>query len=126
MKNTQNRILAGIYRADISNGLEVSRLCMRLRRYAAKHSRTCEMECNGEGYIRGKFWRLDNKAAYSTDSGGTEYNVFDTEIERIEARIIELVKASGLPVSVDFQHDPRGYTVRLNVESRDITNIALS
>ncbi len=91
-------------------------LLSNLRKYLKKHHRICEFACNGEGVIRGKFYRLDSENAY-IDS---ERTVFDLEIEKIEEKIRKILKNSKF--NCKFQHDPRGYTAKIFYKNKaDIT-----
>lgn len=82
----------------------------QVRRLARKHNRQCENNCNGDGYIKGSYYRLDNDKAYIKE----DYNVFDQEIDRIERRILYILNPLvNLKWKITFQHDPRGNTVKL-------------
>ena len=107
---------------DLTISDETLQGLLRIRRLAFKHNRVAEMSCNGEGYVGGRFWRLDNPKAY-TIQGGVEVNVFDIESDRIEAKICKV--AEQFNISTDFQGDPRGYTVRLQIAGRDVSHIVL-
>lgn len=95
---------------------------LTLRRLANKHHKLAEMDCNGEGVIRGVHYyagSIDNyakcrygggvKSAYNnSDSGET---IFYDEGEKVETKIKSICKRLGL--TVEFQGDPRGYTVKV-------------
>ena len=98
-------------------------LCLVIKRLAKKHHRLAEMDCNGEGWVRGQRYyggQIDDyakkeygysvKSAYPDDS---EVSVFDKEGEKVEAKITDLVKQLGDGWRVEFQGDPRGNTVKL-------------
>ena len=82
---------------------------MQIRRLAMRHHRLAEMDCNGEGYIRGQFYRCDGSTpgAYVSE----DVTIFTAESDKIETKITKLAQSIGL--SVDYQGDPRGYTVNL-------------
>lgn len=93
-----------------------------IRRLAMRHNRLAEMSCNGEGTVNGKWYRLDGSTpgAYISD----DVTVFDVASDKVEAKIKEV--AAGVPgLSVDFQGDPRGYTVKLDYNGADITSIVM-
>lgn len=88
---------------------------LTLRRLAKKHHRLAEMACNGEGVIRGQFYSMAvgggipipcTKTAYVSD----DMTVFDVESDKVEAKIKAICDRLGL--RVEFQGDPRGYTVK--------------
>lgn len=92
---------------------------LTLRRLAIKHHRLAEMDCNGEGVIRGVHYyngTIDEyakrtygygvKSAYVSD----DVTVFDIESEKVSDKIKVLANKIGL--FVEFQGDPRGYTVK--------------
>ena len=83
----------------------------KIRRLAKKHHRLAEYDCNGEGYVKGKFWRLDDEKAFSNIGTPEEKTIFTVESDKIEAKIQELAESIGL--KADFQGDPRGATVIL-------------
>ena len=82
---------------------------LTVARLARKHHRLAEMDCNGEGYIRGKFYRCDGSmpGAY-VDQDTT---IFTAEGDKVERKIEDICKRLGL--RVEFQGDPRGYTVKV-------------
>lgn len=93
---------------------------LTLRRLANKHHKLAEMDCNGEGVIRGQHYyngTIDDyakrtygygvKSAYLTDGDTT---VFDIESDKVQDKIWAITKRLGL--RVEFQGDPRGYTVK--------------
>lgn len=89
--------------------------CLTLRRLAKKHHRLAEMACNGEGVIRGQWYycgsligqKMYTKTAYISD----DVTVFDVESDKVEAKIKAICERLGL--RVEFQGDPRGYTVKM-------------
>jgi len=95
----------------------------KISRLARKHHRQCENDCNGEGYIRGQFYRCDSEKGYFDYKEGI--TVFTKETETIERKIVGLTVMNKSDFeknrlhktfSVDFQHDPRGCTVKLYYE----------
>ena len=82
----------------------------KIRRLAKKHHRLAEYDCNGEGVVNGKFYRLDGEyeGAYLPDG---ETSIFTAESDKIETKIRKLALSLGL--AVEFQGDPRGATVIL-------------
>ena len=103
---------------------------LKVYRLALRHDRLAEMSCNGVGYIRGQVYsmaRIDDyerrthghsvKSAYIKE--GEENTIFDVESEKIEAKITAICEKWH--VRADFQGDPRGYTVRLTLGTKDIT-----
>lgn len=113
---------------------------LTIRRLAKKHHRLAEMDCNGEGVIRGVHYyngTIDDyarreygqgvKSAYVVRSGtlndpklAEETTVFDVESEKVQDKIIDLVKKLGKGWKVEFQGDPRGNTVKLYYGDRYI------
>jgi hypothetical protein len=96
---------------------------LTLRRLARKHHRLAEMDCNGEGWIRGqryyggniddwarKEYGYEVKSAYLN---GSETSVFTVESDKVEAKILKVIKGLGKPWTVEFQGDPRGNTVKV-------------
>jgi len=87
---------------------------LTLRRLAIKHHRLAEMDCNGEGIVGGRFYRLDGSTsvAYINRSQGREgISIFEAESDKVEAKIKAI--AERLELRVEFQGDPRGYTVKV-------------
>jgi len=125
--------------ADNMNYLDVQReydnmraALKPLKKLMLAHTRQCENDCNGEGYIPRKgFFRCDNPSAYVSE----DVTVFDAEIEKIEKQIgAACVEIFGTGrYRADFQHDPRGYTVRVyqlehvpgDVAAWDITTLVM-
>ena len=90
---------------------------MKIRRLAKKHHRLAEMDCNGEGWIKGTFYRLDGNytGAYVKD----DVSIFTAESDKIEEKIQALAAEVGL--RAEFQGDPRGATVKLFYGQTDLT-----
>ena len=95
---------------------------LTLRRLANKHHKLAEMEGNGEGRIGGIHYyngTIDDyarrtyghgvKSAYMPDDP-EERTIFDKESSKIETKIRAICDRLGL--RVEFQGDPRGYTVK--------------
>jgi hypothetical protein len=98
-------------------------LFLKLRRLERKNQRLCEMSCNGEGIVNGKFYRCDGsvKGAYLPDG---ETSIFDAEASKVEDKIRALVTGSGFGYTAEFQGDPRGYTVRIfTADKKDLSQI---
>ena len=104
-------------------------ILQRIARLSKKHQRQCENACNGVGVVKGQvyyggqidLWAKETygqsvKSAYLENP---EISVFDKEIASIEATINRLVY--GTSFSVKYQHDPRGYTVKLSYDG-DLIN----
>ncbi len=103
----------------------------KVKRLYHKHSRQCENACNGTGYLNGQTYSLGTIDDYARREYGhnvksgyvkDDVSVFDVEIERIEDKILRLLgyttikpiqQARETMFRVEFQHDPRGYTVKL-------------
>lgn len=82
----------------------------KIARLAHKHQRQCENDCNGEGWVKGEFFRCDGSMAGSYVNGG-ETTIFYVEIIKIEEKIRKLLTKGFV---VEFQRDPRGNTVKLS------------
>lgn len=91
----------------------------RVQRLTRKHYRQAENDCNGEGYVKGKFYRCDGsvEGAYIDES-----TVFEIEMNAIEIKITELLIKNNKnnQWKVEFQGDPRGATVKLYYETKYI------
>lgn len=106
-----------------------------IRRLARKHHRIAEMDCNGVGYIRGYTYyngRIDDwarreygpsvRSAYlNTDAVDKEETIFEIESLRIEEKIRAFAKE--INATVDFQGDPRGATVKIEIDGKNVTDI---
>ena len=109
-----------------------------IRRLARKHHRLAEMSCNGVGYVRGntyyagkiddwsrREYGADIRSAYiTTQDWDQDQNIFDSESLKIEVKIKKIAEAAfnGLAL-IDFQGDPRGYTVKMIYAGKDITDL---
>jgi len=111
---------------------EQAKIIEGLKRLAKKHHRLAEMDCNGEGIIRGVHYyagAIDDyarrtygagvKSAYIKD----DVSIFDIESDKIHDKIINLVHALGDKFEAQFQGDPRGATVRLYFSTKDVTGL---
>ncbi len=123
-------------------------LVLKVKRLAKQHQRQCENSCNGYGVVKGQVYYsgmsygqepgeyekreygYNVKSAYIHPEGHDyeEENVFDEEIQKIESKIDGLFlgvgeethRIPGLKFKVEFQHDPRGNTVKLYYNTRYI------
>jgi hypothetical protein len=114
-------IYGKLERAEITANDELVHTLLRIRRLEHKNQRLSEADCNGEGVVNGKFYRLDGsvEGAYLTDG---ETSIFRAECDKIEKKIKAL--ASPFGYTAEFQGDPRGYTVRIfTADKRDISHI---
>lgn len=88
---------------------------LTLRRLALKHRRLAEMGCNGEGCIRGKHYTTGNigyeNSHFINAYHDSDTSIFDTESEKVSDKIKAICDRLGL--RVEFQGDPRGYTVKV-------------
>lgn len=95
-----------------------------LRRLANKHHKLAEMDCNGVGVIRGQAYYsggIDDyarreyghnvKSAYSEVPEVDTPSIFQIESDKVESKIQGICDRLGL--RVEFQGDPRGYTVKV-------------
>lgn len=98
-------------------------ILQRIARLSKKHLRQCENACNGAGVVNGQAYSLGSiddyarrEYGYGVKSGyiADDVSVFDKEIDKIEDKINRLIKDTKF--SVEYQHDPRGYTVKLSYE----------
>ena len=100
-------------------------ILQRIARLSKKHQRQCENSCNGYGIVNGQMFyggQIDDWARRKYGNNvknaylnATENSVFDYEIEKIEDRINRLIKDTKF--IVEYQHDPRGYTVKVFYEN---------
>jgi hypothetical protein len=92
----------------------------KVQRLALKHHRQAENDCNGEGWVKGKFYRCDGSVEGTYLNDG-ETTIFDWEMGELENKINDLItihnrlkyQTSEKPFKVEFQGDPRGATVKL-------------
>lgn len=89
---------------------------MTLKRLAGKHHRLAEMSCNGEGSIRGKFYSWDSSKYATSPAISDDLDVFNVESDKVEAKIKAI--CDRLDLRVEFQGDPRGYTVKVFKDDR--------
>lgn len=98
-------------------------IIQRIARLSKKHQRQCENSCNGQGVVNGQIYyngSIDDyakrtygynvKSAYVND----DESIFDVEAGKIEDKINRLIKDTRF--KVEYQGDPRGYTVKLYYE----------
>lgn len=92
---------------------------MTLRRLARKHHRLAEMECNGEGRVKGIYYRLDGSTpgAYVSE----DVSIFSAESDKVEVKIKKIAEKIGL--TVEFQGDPRGYTVKFYDQQKRFVDV---
>lgn len=104
---------------DFVSGKNISmenvELYITLSKLAKQHQLQSVNDCNGKGYVprKGYFSFVAEgiyKSAYLTED--CETNIFLEECYKIEEKIRELTKNSIF--NVEFQGDPRGYTVKLS------------
>jgi hypothetical protein len=108
-------------RLEITPNDELIHTLLRIRRLERKNQRLAEADCNGEGVVNGKFYRLDGsvKGAYLADG---ETSIFTAEGEKIEKKITKMLEPFNYVA--EFQGDPRGYTVRIfTPDHRDVSHI---
>lgn len=118
MKNSESKMMSMMYRLglDYNQALEILPTLLTLRRLANKQHKLAEMDCNGEGVVRGRFYScspyhsLKSAASAYLDKDG-EKTIFTAESNKVEAKIQGICDRLGL--RVEFQGDPRGYTVKV-------------
>lgn len=107
---------------ELEEWRELTERLLIIRRLAKKHHRLAEMDCNGEGVIRGQRYyggQIDEWAkreyGYSVKSAyvSEDQTIFDVESEKVQAKIEKLVSELGKEWKLEFQGDPRGNTVKL-------------
>src|SRR3990167_10314196 len=109
MKTSEIKVMNELYRAGYGYEAAFESLAeiMTLRRLAMKHNRLAEMSCNGEGYVKGKFYSWDNRLAINCSPAVSEdVSIWDIESDKVEAKIKAIANRLGL--RVEFQGDPRG------------------
>lgn len=135
MKTSEVRIMNELHRAGygFEKAIEMLPELLTLRRLANKHYRLAAMNCNGEGIVGGRFYRLDGSMPeayidqHKCETNICEYeshkywrenttghdapSIFEYESEKVEAKIKAIVERLGL--RVEFQGDPREYTVKI-------------
>jgi hypothetical protein len=127
MKTNEAKMLSVLFEAGVpfpqGGPSEMDKLIkelLTLRRLAIKHHRLSEMKCNGEGYIRGQRYyggQINDWARREYGHGvksaylGDSITVFDLESDKVEGKIKAIAERLGL--RVEFQGDPRGYTVKV-------------
>lgn len=120
MKINKRNIYWLMGKHNMSTFYEVDKTILSLNKLMKAHRRQCENSCNGQGYI-------PYKGFYRNAYIGNDINVFDAEIKKLEAKIKETAKNFNQLVTdgdgvlkVEFQHDPRGYTVKMFLDSKEI------
>jgi len=100
-------------------------LIKKVGRLARKHQRQATNDCNGEGFVNGQHYysgQIDDyarrqygqgvKSSYMDD---TEETIFCKEMDKLSDKIDILVKSNS-KFNIEYQGDPRGYTVKLSYE----------
>ena len=95
-------------------------IMQKVKRLSKKHQRQCVNSCNGHGIVNGQMYYggvIDDyvrricgwnvKSSYTEDN--EDYSIFDKEIDKIEEKINRIIKDT--PFKVEYQRDPRGWTV---------------
>lgn len=99
-------------------------IIFKVKKLALKHKRLCEMSCNGVGYLKGRNYYCGTIDAYARREYGAnvqsayvsdDETIFDVEISKTQEKIKSLLNKL---YEVDFQHDPRGNTVKLYLADR--------
>ena len=111
----------------LEKGEEITLKLLTIRQLAKKHHRLAEMDCNGEGWIRGQRYycgKIDDYAQREYGAGvksayvAQDTMIFDVESDKVEAKIKDLVSQLGKGWAVEFQGDPRGNTVKVSFNNR--------
>ena len=95
---------------------------MKLRRLAKQHHRLAEYSCNGVGWIKGQCYYNGSIDDYAKRTYGfnvkssyldpeCEQDIFNLESDKIQDKMIPL--AQEINCKLEFQGDPRGYTVKM-------------
>ena len=107
----------------------------KVKRLYLRHHRQAENDCNGCGVVKGQSYYTgsiddwakrkygyDVKSGYVNNKKYGEITIFYQELKNIQAKIEKLVYQFNLdkyslwrvkPLRLEFQGDPRGYTVKL-------------
>lgn len=102
-------------------------LLKKLIRLSKKHQQQGINDCNGTGCVKGQIYysgQIDdyakNRYGFSVKSAyiNGDLSIFEQEQSRIEDKINTLIK--GTRFKVEYQGDPRGYTVRLRYNKTSI------
>lgn len=98
--------------------------CSLIARHTVTHHRLAEMYCNGPHFLDRRYF-LDLPAKIQSEwieRWETRRKKRDEQIEkRITVLVSDLAKQSDLDISVRFEGDPRGSTVRLLVPANGYT-----
>ncbi len=99
---------------------DISDLMTKLKSLAKAHHRQCENLCNLEGYVGRKYYGFCHRDGqrdvdyYLDDT--KEKTVFDVELERIERALSKVTASKSMKIyDLEFQHDPIGATVKINI-----------
>ena len=122
-------------------------LVLKVKRLAKQHQKQCVNSCNGYGVVKGQVYYngmsygqepgeyekreygYEVKSAYVSPDENNEETIFDEEIDKAQDKIHELVYKHNhdkyalykvKPFKIEFQHDPRGNTVKLFYNTRYI------
>lgn len=128
MNGTQYKIGYRLFMQGFSEDYitENMQTLLTLRRLAKKHHKLAEYDCNGIGWIRGQAYYTGmsygetpdeyerREYGYSVKSAylspDSEESIFDIESDKVADKIRALAEKCAL--RVEFQGDPRGYTVK--------------
>ena len=118
MKANEAKLMVQVVKVTQQDYETVKKL-MVIARLAKKHHRLAEMECNGEGWIKGRhyFAGSPNRGEYSAYVAD-DTTIFNVESDKVEAKIKDLVSKLGTGWTVEFQGDPRGNTVKVSFNDR--------
>lgn len=106
-----------LHTVGIKSDRQLVEAIYKVRNLTKKLHRQYEYDANGQGYVRGKFYRTDSPAGYVDENT----SVFQAEAERLEGQIAKTL--SPYPIKVTFQPDPRGAPVILQYKGRDFSRI---
>jgi len=115
--STKVNKLCDIYRElkkiDDEHFYEKLIILQKIYRLSLKHQRFCEYSCNGKGYIKDKLIRNDDED-FIKIVDGEETDLFDIEIDKLQGKINKLL-SNNLNEFAEYQHDPRGLTVKIYI-----------
>jgi|ERR1041385_1133639 hypothetical protein len=108
MISAQGRELANKLNPLIGSTNEIDSICTKICRYATKHHRLAEQDCNGP---------------YPIEWSQEWQDELDNSTEQVEKKITELVEqlpeTDEGPLTVEFHGDPRGATVKLKINNME-------